>query len=214
MTTDKPTEMNIKFVIPFMLEEVTDKCLEKYDLPWSQLILIDNSKDSFGKKYEGRGAKIFYYPENIGIAAAWNLGVKEDFDFLWIISSSMIFNKGFSELKEATKQANEWGLLTTEAWHCIGFTKKTFDLIGLFDEQFKPAYYEDNDFMYRIKLAGIHDVGHAALPKVSLDTTCQGQAVTLKSGAITVRFDLLEDYYKRKWGGTPGKETYLTPFNT
>ena len=53
---------------------------------------------------------------------------------------------------EVTKQANEYGLLTEEAWHCIGFTRKTFDKVGMFDEQFYPGYYEDNDYGYRLKI--------------------------------------------------------------
>jgi len=205
--------MNVKFVIPIIVEEVTDKCLKTYDLDWSQLVLVDNSKESFGKKYEGRGAKIFYYPDNLGVPASWNLGIKEPSDFLWIVSSSVIFNHGFSELIEKTQFANEWGLLTEESWHCIGFTRKTLDLVGMFDEKFYPAYYEDNDYGYRLKLADIHQGEHNNLPKVGLDVTSQGIAMTLKAGKVSVRFDLLEEYYKKKWGGSPRSETYTTPFN-
>ena len=207
-------KVNIKFVIPVIIEEITDKCLSKYDLDWKQLILVDNSKDGFCKKYLDKGAEIRFHPENLGVAGSWNYGIRSDADFLWIISSSLIFNKGFSELIEKTKEANEYGLLTDEAWHCIGFTRKTFDKVGMFDEQFYPGYYEDNDFGYRLKLAGIHNhPDFPSLPKVKIDVTCQGTATTLKSGLVKPRFDLLQEYYKRKWGGLPGNEKFIIPFN-
>lgn len=206
--------MNIKFVIPAIIEKITDKCLSSYDLDWSQLILVDNSKESFCTKYLGKGAEVRFHPENLGVAGSWNYGIRSDAEFLWIISSSIVFNKGFSELVEKTKEANEWGLLTEEAWHCIGFSRKTFDKVGMFDELFYPGYYEDNDFGYRLKLAGIHNnPDHPSLPKVKVDVTCQGTATTLKSGLVKPRFDLLQQYYTRKWGGLPGYETFLTPFN-
>ena len=58
-----------------------------------------------------------------------------------------------------------------------------------------------------LKLAGIHNhPDFPSLPKVKVDVTCQGTATTLKSGLVKPRFDLLQEYYKRKWGGYPGEE--------
>lgn len=206
--------MNVKFVMPVVIEELTDKCLSGYDLDWKQLILVDNSLDQFAKKYIERGAVVHSNPTNIGVSASWNIGTQSDADFLFIISQSMRFNKGFSEMISKLDQANEYGLLTTEGFHCIGFTRKTFDTVGNFDEMFYPGYFEDNDFLYRLRLAGIHGDGVHTLPKVELDAICQGNALTLKSGKIAnVRFDILCNYYIRKWGGSPGHETFTKPFN-
>lgn len=202
----------IKIVIPVIIEKVTDKCLDRFDIDYQQLILIDNSRESFAKKYEGRGAQIYYHPENLGVPGSWNLGLKSEADFVWIVSSSLIFNAGFSELVEKMPQANEWGLLTDQAWHCIGFTRKTVDTIGYFDEQFYPGYYEDNDYGYRLQLAGIHNDGVHELPKVSLDVHNQGNALTMRSGIVNVKFYRNQEYYQNKWGGLPGKEVYTAPF--
>ena len=206
--------MNIKFVIPVIVEEVTDRCLETYDLDWKQLILVDNSKNSFAKKYEGRGTEIHYYPNNLGVSASWNIGVKSDAEFLWIVSSSMIFNKGFSELVEATNNlADEYGLLSDHGWHCIGFTRKTFGIVGMFDEEFYPGYFEDNSYAYRLKINNIHNIGNHNIARVDINATCQGTALALKAGVVHPEFTQLRELYKKMWGGYPGEETYLTKFN-
>ncbi len=40
-----------------------------------KLIIIDNSQHSGCKKYEQENIKVYYFPENIGVNPAWNLGV-------------------------------------------------------------------------------------------------------------------------------------------
>jgi hypothetical protein len=205
--------MNVKFLIPVVVEELTDNCLSGYDLDWKNLILVDNSPDQFAKKYVERGAIVHSFPSNIGVSASWNIGIRSDADFLFIISQSIIFNKGFSEIIANINKADEYGLMTQEGWHCIGFTRKTFDIVGEFDETFYPGYYEDNDYAYRMKLVDIHGKNRN-LPKVQLSTACQGNAMAIKSGKIVnVRFDLLGQYFVKKWGGYPGNEKFITPFN-
>ena len=202
----------IKFVIPVIMEDITDKCLEKYDLDWKDLILIDNSKEGFCKKYEGKGAAIYYHPENAGVSKSWNYGVKSDADYLWVLSSSLVFKHGFSELIEKMEYANDFGLLTNQAWHCLCLGRKTMDMIGLFDEKFYPGYFEDNDYLRRMKLAKIHDLGEYQMPKVELDVECQGTALAMKAGKVEVDFATLLAYYVEKWGGNPGQEIFDLPF--
>jgi hypothetical protein len=206
-------KMNIKFILPVMIEKIADKCIASYDLDPHNLMIVDNSKRGFCKKYIEKGFDVYSHPENLGVPASWNIGMKSDADFLFIVSESLIFNKGFSELIEKLQFANEWGLLTNQAWHCIGFTRKTIEKVGLFDEQFYPAYFEDTDYCYRLKINHIHNEGNNNMPKVEIDVTCQGTALVLKSGLVSVKFDRLIEYYKHKWGGLPDQEKFLTPFN-
>lgn len=82
---------------------------------------------------------------------------------------------------------------------------------GNFDIQFSPAYFEDNDMAYRIKLAG----GKAV---------CRTDAGMLHHGSVTQNwgggqvvtgsmFERNQGYYVSKWGGLPCAETYTQPFN-
>lgn len=89
-----------------------------------------------------------------------------------------------------------------------------FDAIGRFDSSISPAYHEDGDMHYRMKLAGYdltrvedcnadHGTGSATLKSFDADETTKHHR----------QFRRNQEYYERKWGGLPGKETYLFPFN-
>jgi GT2 family glycosyltransferase len=100
-----------------------------------------------------------------------------------------------------------------EMGHCaVAFNWIGFDRVGMFDENFFPAYHEDMDYGHRCKLAGLEKL------------ICEGTFVRHKgSGSINMNLELRElihqtfsrneQYYIRKWGGNCGKETYLCPFN-
>jgi hypothetical protein len=182
-------------------------------------VITDNSPNSELKKLhlEDRGARVHYHPENIGVGRAWNLALRESPDYTIILSSSIRFDTGFGNfLDGAFARANDFGLLTWECWHLLFLGKRTIDTIGFIDENFYPAYYEDNDMLYRLKLAGIHDSiegWHDVLPKYKAPVSSIGDGVALKTGLVNPRLDKLCKYFESKWGGTPGKETFLHPYN-
>ena len=87
----------------------------------------------------------------------------------------------------------------------------TIEKIGWFDEKFYPAYFEDNDYHYRIRMNGFKAVK-------------TNQALYFHFGSRTIKDDekvkekcnigyaANREYYIQKWGGEPGKETFKTPF--
>lgn len=82
--------------------------------------------------------------------------------------------------------------------------------IGYFDENFFPAYFEDTDYVYRAKLAGlprfmvretyILHYGSASMHRVDAE-------------AFTEAFRRIQSYYVRKWGGINNYELFQKPFN-
>jgi GT2 family glycosyltransferase len=78
---------------------------------------------------------------------------------------------------------------------------------GWFDENFYPAYFEDNDMFYRMALAG----------QKSYLTTEYGfyhkQSATCETVVTKDMWNYCEGYYRSKWGGYPGEEIYTHPFN-
>lgn len=83
---------------------------------------------------------------------------------------------------------------------------------GLFDQKFYPAYFEDNDFHYRIKLAGMRAVktNSALYYHFGSRTIKENEEV----GHISNTYYLTNrQRYIEKWGGKPGKEKFKTPFN-
>jgi hypothetical protein len=87
-------------------------------------------------------------------------------------------------------------------------------MVGYWDEEFYPAYFEDNDWDRRIKL-------NAPDKLTSIPIT--GKHI----GSVTVKrmneeelkihheqFDENRERYILKWGGVPGKERFLVPFGS
>ncbi len=92
-------------------------------------------------------------------------------------------------------------------------SRECWEKVGEFDENFKPAYFEDGDFHYRMKLMGIKAVLYPPALFYHAGSATQNQA--LGNGQPMVPspiFENLRAYYVSKWGGVPGQEVYKTPF--
>lgn len=82
-----------------------------------------------------------------------------------------------------------------------------------FDEQFIPAYHEDNDYHRRLQLAGLgHKIFSVPVPYLHY-----GSGTLRNVEHVNVnwneRFQKCREYYIQKWGGPPMAETYPLPFN-
>lgn len=175
------------------------------------------------------------WENNIGVAAAWNQGIrratKDGYRYAMICNDDVLFEpeaikKAFDCLQntDATIVSPNFcvpsrdgmemyfkrdeGVIESIHWSCIIVDMyQLVESCGWFDENFFPAYFEDNDMYYRMHLAGL---------KHYL-TTEKGfyhkQSAT--SGAVVTQdlWNFCEGYYKYKWGGPPGEELYEHPFN-
>lgn len=101
----------------------------------------------------------------------------------------------------------------TPDFSCFMITPETYGMIGKFDENFRPAYFEDNDYHYRIKLAGSKTARMLQVPIFHPGSATQNHP-DLKGQAVAGReFELNRRYYVSKWGGPPGQEAWIHPFN-
>jgi GT2 family glycosyltransferase len=95
---------------------------------------------------------------------------------------------------------------------CFALNKLCLDKVGYFDEAIFPAYYEDNDYHYRMKLEGLKAQKNSGNiywhygSRTKLISTLYGEY-------INTCFLRNEDYFKSKWGGMPGHETFTIPFD-
>ena len=82
-----------------------------------------------------------------------------------------------------------------------------------FDEQFSPAYFEDNDYHRRLQLAGFGDkIFSVPVPYLHIGSGTLRNVEHVNAG-WNAKFQACREYYIQKWGGPPGEETYKTPFN-
>lgn len=86
--------------------------------------------------------------------------------------------------------------------------------IGEFDELFAPAYFEDNDIHYRMKLAGIDAIVYPPAMFYHYGSRTQNEAQ--ENGEPFVPSPIFEknrEKYVKKWGGVPGEEKFQNPYN-
>lgn len=192
--------MDYLIVLPIINNEhLVDRCIASIP-DKSKVLIIDNSPTGFGKKY---GCEIEYHPENIGVGSAWNIGLKRGHEFTVLLSASMML---YGDIEKWLSHANQWGVYSFHGWHLLAIRKTTVEKIGLIDENFYPAYYEDNDYHRRMLLAGCEFV------RIMIDATSAGNALSMHAG-VNINWNKCRDYYVKKWGGLPPDEIFNQPFN-
>lgn len=169
--------------------------------------------------------------ENIGVSKAWNkflkAGLKRDYDSVLICNDDVVWRPGsFGNLLSAWYSRPTDTILMSGVAHdiapglheapdysCFIFDpQEILEYMGSFDENFSPAYFEDNDSHYRIKLADKRAlcVSEARVDHKGSQTQNADPSKPVVSSQM---FEANRDYYSRKWGGWPGQETFTTPFN-
>ena len=196
--------------------------LNKQTKKADELIIIDNSN---GQCYQYPGADIVK-ANNIGVAGAWNIGLKKaDPNGLLIICNddNVLKPNAIEELVKLAENNPEAPFLASAGGGFSFFAlrpKMAIENVGYFDEGYFPAYYEDNDYHYRMQLAGYDNF--ICTDQELYEMGVDGNASQTVNGIQTP--DIIKEYihagfksnqyrYICKWGGLPGKEKFDKPFN-
>lgn len=194
-----------------------------------RLVIVDNTNDrDIHERFRHRVHGTFAEGRNLGVARSWNTGIEyalaRGVDFITLASTSIRFHDGGHGLARTADLAAEnhqwpYGFESMNGWHLITFGARFFDEVGFFDEEFHPAYFEDNDMIWRARCAGILEPagGDRAARKIpwigALKYDCVRDGHAIANCDINVDLAALRDYYTRKWGGPPGEEKWTRPFN-
>lgn len=185
-----------------------------------KFLIVDNGGNLDINTLNPMGAEVQVYkpPQNLGVAASWNYLIKNSSEHRIIVNDDIQFcpdtiEKMIGKLNDGFQfvwTCRPFGVLN--GFSCYSVKDSVIDKIGYFDEALSPgyAYFEDNDFHYRMWLAGIieEDSGAEAIHKTSS---------TMKMFTFTQRmehdakFDRARTNYITKWGGLPLQETYREP---
>lgn len=154
---------------------------------------------------------------NAGYAGAINQIVKQNFDCnYWFITNDDWHVKP-GELKRLAARLNSdfIGLLCEEGemngYSAFVLSDVIVEKVGLMDENFYPAYCEDNDHRYRMKLAGLHWERFPLKASHVISSTLHSNPEFEKRNQHSFRENIA--YYIEKWGGDRGMEVFKTPFN-
>jgi len=209
--------MNIAVCIPTINRaDLLNEALAIYDKCWPTLkiFILDNGNQVIHTKNENQ--IVIKSDSNIGVAASWNflseIAFSEGFMRCLILNDDIILDIDENELHRAlNKYADHSIVVQNGNWCSFILPKVVFDTIGPFDEHFYPAYYEDNDYMYRIKLDKHCDI---QVDNILNPTTYRNSMSIQKEPTLNKFSKENLNYYISKWGGRPSEETFLSEFNT
>lgn len=186
--------MTYTVVVPSIYPTYTERCLASCKL--KNVLLVDNTES------------------NRGVAASWNMGidqmVADGSDWLILMSAAMRFGPAggldfVDQLEDQPTLEGGNGI----GWHLVAFPRWHLETVGRFDENFWPAYWEDNDYARRGQVLGIDQ----SWPKADIDADWAGNAHGTRFGHVGCDNVALRAYYSRKHGGPPSSETFTYPFN-
>jgi hypothetical protein len=96
---------------------------------------------------------------------------------------------------------------------CFLIKDDFFTKVGLFDENFDPSYFEDNDCHHRIKLLGYRAISTPLAPYYHYGSSSQN-AHHGEPLCAPQQFEACRAYFKRKWGNNPDAENlWRYPYN-
>lgn len=182
-----------------------------------RILIIDNGLALQGNvTFDDPRIQIFTPSENMGVAASWNWFLAHTDKARIITNDDIIFAPDtVARMNEAVNNGALFvhGNEATGGFSLFAVTDEAVNKVGLFDEGISPkyAYYEDNDYAYRLKLAGItrEDVetaifhtGSAALRRYS----------PIQETEHWRKFLIAKLNYVKKWGGEPSHETVTIPY--
>ena len=186
------------------------------------IYIIDNggklAETSAGRMLSKLEKIIITTPQyNLGVASSWNIFAKQIGRCI-IANDDVLFGKRAVDEFTNASECNPQSIIIENDHPVGGFSTfllnkpKEWMRLGGFDELFNPAYFEDNDTRYRLKLAG------QPVAKIKLSDWEHDNSSTLTNSTCEYQrmhwcfFKRNSEYYVKKWGGTPGCEKYKQPF--
>lgn len=196
-------------IVPVLVPGRVGDMLASIDVPVGLRLVIDQGA-GFPPP---AGCHVIRLTGNIGVAAAWNLGIKASPLAPWwaIVNDDVVFAPGDLARLAAAMAGPAPRVVTLDGFAAFGINQAALARVGWFDENFHPAYCEDADYEYRCRLAGVPIVSAPAGLRHERSSTISHPPY----GAQNARtYPANYDYYRRKWGGSlRGGERFTSPFD-
>lgn len=169
-----------------------------------RVIIIDNCKEPWDYEFAGQ---VWRFEHNTGVAGAWNMGVAEarrlGCSHAMIVSTSIRFGEeGGRDIDKLVADSGPWGTLPAPTyWHTIFASIHWWDTVGLADENFYPAYWEDSDLQRRSLILNCLLPNEGVIDAIYLRDGMGSDRLRMDfPGMTTINYDILAEYWMRKWG--------------
>jgi len=185
--------------------------LQKYliDFKGIDIHVVDNGKQGIRENVH------IYEPQvNLGVAASWNYLCKKIFethDYALLINDDVYLGYGTQKVEEIIQKYPNSLVQSHISWSVVLISKSLYKYVGDFDERFYPAYYEDSDYLYRMKLLGIR---HHADIELNPETIRISMTYEKAPDFVNNSMKINRERYIEKWGGVPLLETNEFPFKS
>jgi GT2 family glycosyltransferase len=183
------------------------------DFPNTKIYIYDNGKQNIDAQIKHPNLEVIKSDWNIGVAESWNVLCRRIFedgnDYALIMNDDIYLGKVEHELDNLLSNHKHPFYTSTQDWCVFIQTKKNLSKVGEFDSKFYPAYFEDNDYAYRMKLLGVKPFKIPFLdPFVYRASKTIEKDPSIRSGYIANA-----TLFEEKWGGKPSLEKFKTPYN-
>jgi GT2 family glycosyltransferase len=193
--------------------DLLNEALANYfeDFKNTEIVICDNGNQEIITRERNF---VHYKPEkNLGVSGSWNMLMdyadKVKGTHVLILNDDIYLGKSEDEINTIIRLWNPEFICTELNWCSFILSVETFKKVGNFDENFFPAYFEDNDYFRRMQLANVPIIVNPMLNPVIYRNSMTIQ----KSPELNSGFEKNRQYYISKWGGQPTQETFATPFN-
>lgn len=201
------------------------RMLNSVDVNVDALLVVDNGRS--GWRFTSIDRDRFDYvavteppATGMGYGGAINYGITQFAEEPWWmwVSNDVEWHPGTLDRVVALMDEATGPRVVTGGFTWGAINAAAVQLVGLIDEwSFFPIYFDDNDYQYRCKLAGVEWVEFWADGTRHGDDE-HGASLTILSDK-TLRevnhktFELNKAAYIAKWGGLPREERYTSPWN-
>jgi hypothetical protein len=160
----------------------------------------------------------------MSVSAALNKGFKramaEHCDYIVYVADDVIVRgDDIQRMLTSLIENDLWVKLFNLGFAFFAVNPEVFKHVGYWDEGFYPAYFEDNDWQYRIILKDPSKISGSIHESEDIAQSIHIGSATLKRMTPEEQerhhenFRRNRDRYIRKWGGEPLHEVYTVPWN-
>jgi GT2 family glycosyltransferase len=194
--------------------DLLNDALTKYfeDFKDTHIAICDNGKQNILTREENF---MIYRPENnLGVAGSWNMLMdyadKINATHVLMLNDDIYLGKDEHVVNYLIKNNTDCDFINSfQNWCSFILTVDAWKKAGKFDEEFFPAYYEDNSFDYKMTLIGAKKHWTSFL-----DPLIYRNSMTIaKEPSLNSRFLQNRQTYIDMWGGLPNEEKFTTKFN-
>ena len=194
--------------------DLLNEALAKYfeDFKNTHIAICDNGNQDIITREEN--FMIYRPQENLGVAKSWNMLMdysdKIGATHVLILNDDIYLGKNETDLALLIKNNLDADFINSfHNWCSYILRVDIWKKAGMFDEEFFPAYFEDNSFDYKMTLVGAKKTWTSFLDPI----VYRNSMTIAKDPTLNQKFMQNKQMYIQMWGGLPTEEKYLTKFN-